>query len=59
MTNQLLMIMQFLPLEAHLGNLEAAYHIFGYLKKHLDMDHLAFDPKAPEIQEQHFHNNAD
>jgi hypothetical protein len=42
-----------------LGHLEAAYHIFGYLKKHLDMGRLAFDPKAPDINEQHFHNNAD
>ena len=42
-----------------LGHLEAAYHIFGYLKKHLDMGRLAFDPKAPDINEQHFYNNAD
>ena len=43
----------------HLGHLEAAYHIFGYLKKHKDMGHLAFDPKAPDINEQHFYHNAD
>ena len=41
-----------------LGHLEAAYHIFGYLKKHLDMGHLAFDPQAPDINDQHFYNNA-
>ena len=43
----------------HLSHLEAAYHIFGYLKKHLDMGHLAFNPKAPDINEQHFYNHAD
>ena len=43
----------------HLGHLEAAYHIFRYRKKHLDMGCLAFDPKAPDINEQHFYNNAD
>ena len=42
-----------------LRHLEAAYHIFGYLKKHLDMGSLAFDPTAPAINEQHFYSNAD
>ena len=41
-----------------LSHLEAAYHIFRYLKKHPDMGCLAFDPKAPDINEQHFYNNA-
>ena len=39
-------------------HLEAAYHIFRYFKKHLDMGCLTFDPKAPDINEQHFYNNA-
>ena len=42
-----------------LGHLEAAYHIFGYLKNHLDMGRLAFDPKTPLINEAIFTHNAD
>lgn len=41
-----------------LGHLEAAYHIFGYLKKHPDMGRLGFDPVAPNIQEKYFHHGA-
>jgi hypothetical protein len=41
------------------GQLEAAYHIFAYLKKHPDMGKLAYDSKQPEIDESIFHHNAD
>jgi hypothetical protein len=41
-----------------LGHIEAAYHIFAYLKKHPDMGRLAFDPKAPDIDESFFNTNA-
>jgi hypothetical protein len=41
------------------GHLEAAYHIFAYLKKHPDMGKLAFDSHAPDIDESFFHANAD
>ena len=42
-----------------LGHLEAAYRIFGYLKKHMGLGWLAFDPKALIINERIFHPNAD
>jgi hypothetical protein len=38
------------------GHLETAYHIFAYLP---DMGRLGFDPKMPDINERHFHSNAD
>ena len=41
------------------GHLEAAYHIFAYLKKHPDMEKLAYNSKQPEIDERIFHHNAD
>jgi hypothetical protein len=41
------------------GHLEAAYHIFAYLKKHPDMGRLAFDSHASDIDESFFHSNAD
>ena len=41
------------------GHLKAAYHIFAYLKKHPDMGRLAYDPKAPDIDEKVFNHNAD
>jgi hypothetical protein len=41
------------------GHLEAAYHIFAYLKKHPDMGRLAFDSHAPDIDESFFYSNAD
>ena len=31
------------------GHLEAAYHIFAYLKKHPDMGKLAYDSRTPDI----------
>ena len=42
-----------------LGHLEAAYHIFAYLKKHPDMGRLAYDPTDPRIDESIFNGNAD
>ena len=39
--------------------MEALYHIFAYLKKHLDLGKIAFDPKAPELDETIFNDNAD
>jgi len=41
------------------GHLEAAYHIFAYLKKHQDMGRLAFDLNPPNIDESFFYANAD
>ena len=35
------------------------YHIFAYLKKHPDMGRLAYDSKAPYIDENVFYHNAD
>jgi hypothetical protein len=40
------------------GHLEAAYHIFAYMKKHPDMGRLAYDSKRPDIDETVFHLNA-
>ena len=34
-----------------LGHLEAAYHIFAYLKNHPDRGQVAYNPKAPMIDE--------
>jgi len=42
-----------------LGHLEAAYHIFAYLKKHLDWGRLVYDGKTPDINESHFNSKAD
>jgi hypothetical protein len=41
------------------GHLEAAYHIFAYLKKHPDMGRLAFDSHVPDIDESFFYSNVD
>jgi len=30
-------------------HLEAAYHIFAYMKSHMDMEKLPFDSRRPEI----------
>ena len=35
------------------------YHIFAYLKSHLDMGQLGYDPMCPNIDEAVFHHNAD
>jgi hypothetical protein len=40
-------------------HLEAIYHIFAYLKKHLDMGSLAYDPKCLDNHERIFNPNAD
>ena len=42
-----------------LGHLEAAYHIFVYLKKHLDMGWIVFDAKIPDVDETVFNLSAD
>ena len=42
-----------------LGHLEAASHIFAYLKNHPDRGQIAYDPKAPMINEEVFNNNMD
>jgi hypothetical protein len=42
-----------------MGHLEAAYHIFAYLKKHPNMGRLAYDPTMPKIDESVFNDNAD
>jgi hypothetical protein len=41
------------------GHLEALYHIFAYLKKHLNGARIVFDPKTPCIDERVFNSNAD
>ena len=41
------------------GHLEALYHIFAYLKRHPDMDRLAYDSKTPVIDESAFQHNVD
>jgi len=41
-----------------LGHLEAAYHIFAYLKKHLDWGRLVYDGKTPDINKSHFNSKA-
>jgi hypothetical protein len=41
------------------GHLEALYHVFAYMKSHLDIGHVAFDPKTPVVDESAFNNGAD
>jgi hypothetical protein len=41
------------------GHLEAAYHIFAYLKKHENGARIVFDPKEAEIDIQEFNADAD
>jgi hypothetical protein len=41
------------------GHLEALYHVFAYMKSHLDIGHVAFDPKTPMVDESAFNNGAD
>ena len=40
------------------GHLEAAYHIFAYLKKHENGARIVFDPREPNIDERAFNKNA-
>ena len=47
---------QALPRRDHL---EAAYHIFAYLKKHDNGARIVFDPKTPDIDERVFNSSAD
>ena len=42
-----------------MGHLEAAYHIFLYLKNHPDMGRLAYDPALPRIDYSVFNDSAD
>ena len=41
------------------GHLEAAYHIFAYLKKHENGARVVFDPRMPNIDERVFNANTD
>jgi hypothetical protein len=41
------------------GHLEALYHVFVYMKSHLDIGRVAFDPKTPVVDESAFNNGAD
>jgi hypothetical protein len=41
------------------GHLEALYHVFAYMKSHLDIGRVAFDPKTPMVDESAFNNGAD
>jgi hypothetical protein len=41
------------------GHLEALYHVFAYMKSHLDIGHVAFDPKTPVVDKSVFNNGAD
>jgi hypothetical protein len=41
------------------GHLEALYHVFVYMKSHLDISCVAFDPKTPMIDESAFNNGTD
>jgi hypothetical protein len=41
------------------GHLEALYHVFAYMKSHLDIGHVASDPKTPMVDELAFNNGAD
>ena len=41
------------------GHLEAAYHVFAYLKKHPDMGKIVYDPIKPPVNESSFRPNAD
>ena len=47
---------QALPREGHL---EAAYHIFAFMKKKQDGGRIVFDSKNPEIDERAFNSDAD
>jgi hypothetical protein len=41
------------------GHLEALYHVFAYMKSHLDIGRVAFDPKTPVVDELAFNNGTD
>jgi hypothetical protein len=39
------------------GHLEAVYHIFAHLKKHINGAQIVFDPKSPDIDERVFNSS--
>jgi hypothetical protein len=39
-----------------IGHLEVLYHVFAYLKNHLDMGWIAYDLLTLEMNESAFHN---
>jgi hypothetical protein len=41
------------------GHLEGVYHVFAYMKSHLDIGQIAFDPKTPMVDESAFNNGTD
>jgi hypothetical protein len=41
------------------GHLETLYHVFAYLKNHLDMGRIAYDSRTPAIDKSVFMQNAD
>jgi hypothetical protein len=41
------------------GHLEVMYHVFAYLKNHLDMGRIAFDSLTPMVNDSTFQCNAD
>jgi hypothetical protein len=38
------------------GHSEALYHVFAYMKSHLDIGHIMFDPKTPMVDKLAFNN---
>lgn len=42
-----------------LGHLEALYHVFAYMKSHVDMGRIAYDPKRANVDETVFNDGAD
>ena len=44
---------------SRLGHLEVLYNVFAYLKEHPDMGRLAYDSKAPDVDESAFVQGAD
>ena len=42
-----------------LGHLEVLYNVFAYLRKHPDMGRLAYESKAPDVDESAFVQGAD
>jgi hypothetical protein len=41
------------------GHLEALYHVSAYMKSHLDIGHVAFDPNTLVVDKLAFNNGAD
>jgi hypothetical protein len=41
------------------GHLETLYHVFAYLKSHLDLGRIAYDSMTPYVDESVFAHNAD